>query len=83
MAVADTAAPLEPIDLAGFGPVIPVIVIDRVERAVPMARALVEGGVRVLEVTLRTAAALGAIEAIWLYVHDDRHGWRPTQAFAS
>ena len=64
MAVTDTAVPLVPIDLAGFGPVIPVIVIDRVERAVPMARALVEGGVRVLEVTLRTAAALGAIEAI-------------------
>jgi len=64
MAVADAGAPLEPIDLAGFGPVIPVIVIERVERAVPMARALVEGGVRVLEITLRTAAALGAIEAI-------------------
>ncbi|MCE9660821.1 MAG: bifunctional 4-hydroxy-2-oxoglutarate aldolase/2-dehydro-3-deoxy-phosphogluconate aldolase [Burkholderiales bacterium] len=64
MAVADRGAPFEPIDLAGFGPVIPVIVIERVEHAVPMARALVEGGVRVLEVTLRTAAALGAIEAI-------------------
>lgn len=64
MAVADPGAALEPIDLAGFGPVIPVIVIDRIERAVPMARALVEGGVRVLEVTLRTTAALAAIEAI-------------------
>jgi 2-dehydro-3-deoxyphosphogluconate aldolase/(4S)-4-hydroxy-2-oxoglutarate aldolase len=64
MAVADRGGLLEPIDLAGFGPVIPVIVIDRLERALPMARALVEGGVRVLEVTLRTTAALGAIEAI-------------------
>lgn len=62
MAVA--APPLDPIELASFGPVIPVIVIDRAEDAVPMARALVEGGVRVLEVTLRTPAALAAIEAI-------------------
>jgi len=52
------------LELAGHGPVIPVIVIDRVEDAVPMARALVAGGVRVLEVTLRTAAALPAIAAI-------------------
>ena len=44
--------------------VIPVIVLNRVEHAVPMAQALVAGGVRVLEVTLRTAAALQAIEAI-------------------
>ncbi len=58
MAVADPGGLLEPIDLAAFGPVIPVIVIDQAERAVPMARALVDGGVRVLEVTLRTAAAL-------------------------
>jgi len=52
------------LDLAGFGPVIPVIVLERVEHAVPLARALVEGGVRVLEVTLRTKAALACIEAI-------------------
>lgn len=47
-----------------FGPVIPVIVIERLEHAVPMARALVAGGIRVLEVTLRTPVALAAIEAI-------------------
>jgi 2-dehydro-3-deoxyphosphogluconate aldolase/(4S)-4-hydroxy-2-oxoglutarate aldolase len=41
-----------------------VIVVEQVEHAVPMARALVAGGIRVLEVTLRTAAALAAIEAI-------------------
>jgi 2-dehydro-3-deoxyphosphogluconate aldolase/(4S)-4-hydroxy-2-oxoglutarate aldolase len=64
MAVAGAASRIDPLELAGFGPVIPVIVIDRAEWAVPMARALVEGGVRVLEVTLRTAAALAAIEAI-------------------
>jgi 2-dehydro-3-deoxyphosphogluconate aldolase/(4S)-4-hydroxy-2-oxoglutarate aldolase len=46
------------------GPVIPVIVIDRLEDAVPLARALVTGGVRVLELTLRTPVALKTIEAI-------------------
>ncbi|MBU6260055.1 MAG: bifunctional 4-hydroxy-2-oxoglutarate aldolase/2-dehydro-3-deoxy-phosphogluconate aldolase [Burkholderiales bacterium] len=52
------------LELAACGPVIPVIVIQRVADAVPLARALVAGGVRVLEVTLRTPAGLGAIEAI-------------------
>jgi len=46
------------------GPVIPVIVIDALDRAVPLARALVAGGVRVLEVTLRTRVALQAVRAI-------------------
>jgi 2-dehydro-3-deoxyphosphogluconate aldolase/(4S)-4-hydroxy-2-oxoglutarate aldolase len=50
--------------LASHGPVVPVIVIQRLEQAVPLARALVEGGVKVLEVTLRTPVALAAIEAI-------------------
>ena len=45
-------------------PVIPVIVVDDVEHAVPLARALVAGGLRVLEVTLRTPAALDAIRAM-------------------
>lgn len=45
-------------------PVIPVIVIDRVEDAVPMAEALVAGGLTVLEVTLRTPAGLDAIAAM-------------------
>jgi len=52
------------LELAAHGPVIPVIVLDRVEDAVPLARALVAGGVRVLEVTLRTPVALACIEAI-------------------
>ncbi len=52
------------LDLVAFGPVIPVIVLERVEQAVPLARSLVDGGVRVLEVTLRTPAALACIEAI-------------------
>ena len=52
------------LDLANYGPVIPVIVIEKTEDAVPMAEALLEGGIRVLEVTLRTSCALQAIEAI-------------------
>lgn len=56
--------PLSTLDLPTYGPVVPVIVIDRLEDAVPLAQALVEGGVRVLEVTLRTPAALPAIEAM-------------------
>jgi 2-dehydro-3-deoxyphosphogluconate aldolase / (4S)-4-hydroxy-2-oxoglutarate aldolase len=52
------------LDLVAHGPVIPVIVINRLEDAVPMARALVEGGVRVLEVTLRTSIALKCMEHI-------------------
>lgn len=47
-----------------LAPVIPVIVIDRVEDAVPMAEALVAGGLTVLEVTLRTPAALDAMKAM-------------------
>jgi 2-dehydro-3-deoxyphosphogluconate aldolase/(4S)-4-hydroxy-2-oxoglutarate aldolase len=45
-------------------PVIPVIVLNEVSHAVPMARALVAGGVRMLEVTLRTPQALACMEAI-------------------
>ncbi len=56
------------LDLANYGPVIPVIVLDRIEDAVPMAQALVAGGLRVLEVTLRTPAALHCMEAIALAV---------------
>jgi 2-dehydro-3-deoxyphosphogluconate aldolase/(4S)-4-hydroxy-2-oxoglutarate aldolase len=55
---------MHPLELAVLGPVIPVIVLNRVEDAVPMAQALVAGGVRVLEVTLRTAVALQCMEAI-------------------
>jgi 2-dehydro-3-deoxyphosphogluconate aldolase / (4S)-4-hydroxy-2-oxoglutarate aldolase len=52
------------LELASHGPVIPVIVIQRLQDAVPLAQALVAGGVRVLEVTMRTPVALAAIEAI-------------------
>ncbi len=58
------------LELASHGPVIPVIVINRVEDAVPMAEALLEGGIKVLEVTLRTSCALQAMEAIAKAVPD-------------
>jgi 2-dehydro-3-deoxyphosphogluconate aldolase/(4S)-4-hydroxy-2-oxoglutarate aldolase len=53
---------MTPDELMGQGPFVPVITIERVADAVPLARALVAGGVRVLEVTLRTAAGLEAIK---------------------
>lgn len=52
------------LELATHGPVIPVIVIQTLEDAVPMAQALVDGGVKVLEITLRTPIALQCMEAI-------------------
>src|SRR5262245_38195954 len=56
--------PRDPLPLLTGTPVVPVLTIERVEDAVPLARALAAGGLPVLEVTLRTRAALGAIEAI-------------------
>ena len=55
---------IDPMSLASHGPVIPVIVLQRVADAVPLAEALLAGGVKVLEVTMRTDAALACIEAI-------------------
>ncbi len=52
------------------GPVIPVIVIEDLPKAVPLAKALVAGGVHVLEVTLRTAVGLDAMRAIASEVSD-------------
>ena len=51
-------------EICAHGPVIPVLTVDDAGHAGPLARALVEGGLKVLEVTLRTAAALEAIETI-------------------
>ena len=56
--------PLDPLPLLARTPVIPVLTIDRVADAVPLARALFAGGLPVIEVTLRTPAALDAIRAI-------------------
>ena len=55
---------LNVLDLMRVGPVIPVLIIEDLAYAVPLARALVAGGVRVLEVTLRTPVALAAIRAM-------------------
>src|SRR5438552_15482009 len=62
------------LELMGVGPVIPVIVIEDLAKAVPLAKALVAGGVRVLEVTLRTPDALDAIHAIDNEVKDANVG---------
>ncbi len=67
MAVANQApasGPLTPMQVMADAPVIPVIVLADAAHAVPLARALVAGGIRMLEVTLRTPAALACIEAI-------------------
>ncbi len=52
------------LDIMRTSAVIPVIAIDEIEHAVPLARALVAGGIRVLEVTLRTKHGLDAIKAM-------------------
>ena len=52
------------IELAKYGPVIPVIVIEDINDAAPIAEALLAGGIKVLEITLRTKCALKAIEMI-------------------
>lgn len=56
--------PLTALDVMRAAPVIPVIVLADLSHAVPLARALVAGGIRMLEVTLRTPVALACIEAI-------------------
>ena len=57
-------SPPDPIPLFAGTPVVPVLTIERAEHAVPLARALVAGGLPVIEVTLRTRAALEAIGTI-------------------
>jgi len=52
------------LDVLNTGPVVPVIVIKNLDHAVPLAKALVTGGVKVLEVTLRTPVAIEAIKMI-------------------
>ncbi|MFF2813283.1 bifunctional 4-hydroxy-2-oxoglutarate aldolase/2-dehydro-3-deoxy-phosphogluconate aldolase [Streptomyces sp. NPDC058000] len=59
------AAPLPPAPaVLGLAPVIPVVVLKDAADAVPLARALVAGGLPAIEVTLRTPAALDAIRAV-------------------
>ena len=58
------AVKLTALDVMRDAPVIPVIVLNDVAHAVPLARALVAGGIRMLEVTLRSPVALECIERI-------------------
>lgn len=51
-------------DIVALCPVIPVLTVEELAHAVPLARALCAGGLRVLEITLRTPVALAAIEAM-------------------
>jgi 2-dehydro-3-deoxyphosphogluconate aldolase/(4S)-4-hydroxy-2-oxoglutarate aldolase len=57
-------------EIMAICPVIPVLTIERLEQAVPLAEALLRGGLRVLEVTLRTPCALEAISAMRAAVPD-------------
>jgi len=54
----------EPEEIFRQGPVVPVVVIHKVEHAVSLAKALMAGGIRVIEITLRTPVAAEAIRAI-------------------
>lgn len=51
-------------EIVRVAPVIPVMVVERIEDAVPLAKALYNGGLKVLEITLRTPCALDAITAM-------------------
>lgn len=53
-----------PLSFVAKAPVVPVVVIERLEDAVPLARALVEGGLPLIEVTLRTPVAMEALRLI-------------------
>jgi 2-dehydro-3-deoxyphosphogluconate aldolase / (4S)-4-hydroxy-2-oxoglutarate aldolase len=61
---------VQPSTVLNASPVMPVMVIQDLENAVPLAKALVAGGIRVLEITLRTPVALDAIRAIAKEVPD-------------
>ncbi|GAA6788652.1 bifunctional 4-hydroxy-2-oxoglutarate aldolase/2-dehydro-3-deoxy-phosphogluconate aldolase [Helicobacter pylori] len=52
------------IDVLQISPIIPVVVIENIKDAVPLAQSLVEGGIHIIEVTLRSSCALEAIELI-------------------
>ena len=50
--------------IMAMGPVIPVVIIENIDDAIPLADALIEGGIGTMEITLRSAAALNAIALI-------------------
>ena len=51
-------------DVLNVGPVVPVMVIQKIDHAVPLAQALLKGGIKVLEITLRSKVAVEAIRRI-------------------
>jgi 2-dehydro-3-deoxyphosphogluconate aldolase/(4S)-4-hydroxy-2-oxoglutarate aldolase len=61
---------IQPAEVLRQGPVVPVMVIHKLEHAVPLANALLAGGIRVLEITLRTPVAVESIRAIRREVPD-------------
>lgn len=61
---------ISPAEIFAAGPVVPVLVINDVEKAVPLAKALMAGGIKVLEVTLRTPVAIDVISTIAKEVPD-------------
>ncbi len=52
------------IEVLQISPIVPVVVIDNIKDAVPLAQSLIEGGIQIIEVTLRSSCALEAIELI-------------------
>ncbi|GAA8653089.1 bifunctional 4-hydroxy-2-oxoglutarate aldolase/2-dehydro-3-deoxy-phosphogluconate aldolase [Helicobacter pylori] len=52
------------IEVLQISPIIPVVVIENIKDAVPLAQSLIEGGIQIIEVTLRSSCALEAIELI-------------------
>ncbi|GAA7906587.1 bifunctional 4-hydroxy-2-oxoglutarate aldolase/2-dehydro-3-deoxy-phosphogluconate aldolase [Helicobacter pylori] len=52
------------IEVLQISPIVPVVVIENIKDAVPLAQSLVEGGIHIIEVTLRSSCALEAIELI-------------------
>jgi 2-dehydro-3-deoxyphosphogluconate aldolase/(4S)-4-hydroxy-2-oxoglutarate aldolase len=55
---------MAPLEILKSGPVVPVLVIENIEHAVPLARALLAGGIKVLEITLRSEMAVEAIRRV-------------------
>ena len=61
---------IAPLEVLSNGPVVPVMVIENIDHAVPLARALLAGGINVLEITLRSAVAVEAIRRVSREVPD-------------
>jgi 2-dehydro-3-deoxyphosphogluconate aldolase/(4S)-4-hydroxy-2-oxoglutarate aldolase len=55
---------MKALEVMQLSPIVPVIALDKVEDALPLAEALLEGGISVMEITLRTEAGIKSIEAI-------------------